>query len=331
MVPTDDASGSFVFPDEWEAHDGTILIFPAQHSYGRRASALQRESAALANAIQQHEQVHMFVHTDDARRAKQLLDEEIKRYVGDAYRIDWARDNAPMVVRNTEGERRAVLFKFNGWGKKYEGWQDDVGVNAAIAKALGIPPVHSELVLEGGAIEIGSTDRGQVGIVTEQCVLNPNRTDWSKERVERELKEKLGLERVIWLKKGLNPDPITDGHVDGLLKFVDKSTVLLHTVDDPDDVNYETCLETKAQLERAGLRVIELPLADDIVHMNFYIGSGGNTVYVPVVGDLDQDEPALTVLRELFERVVPIEAIAMGKAGGGVHCYTQQIPAKHGS
>ena len=317
----------FTFPDEWEAHEGTILIFPARHSYGRKSGALQREFAALANAIQENEQAFVFVHTDDTDRAIELLDEDVEIHVGDEYRIDWARDNGPMIVRNGSGERRAICFQFNGWGRKYEGWEDDVGVNAAIARDLEIPIVYSDLALEGGAIEIGSTEEGQVGIVTAQCVMNRNRTDWPRVRVERELKEKLGLQRVIWLDKGLNPDPITDGHVDGLLKFIGKGTVLVHTTVDEEDQNFETCQDAKRKLEAAGLEVVELPLAWDIVHMNFYIGSGGEVVYVPICGDPSQDGPALEILRGRFDRVVPIEAKAMGKAGGGIHCYTQQIPA----
>ena len=51
-------------------------------------------------------------------------------------------------------------------------------------------------------------------------MLNPNRTQWPKDRVEAELKEMLGLERIIWLKQVSVTDPITDGHVDGLVEFV---------------------------------------------------------------------------------------------------------------
>lgn len=75
-----------------------------------------------------------------------------------------------MVVRNAVGERTAVCFGFNGWGKKYKGWQKDVGVNVAVAQALKLPVVQSDLVLEGGAVEIGTSKGELVGIATEQCV-----------------------------------------------------------------------------------------------------------------------------------------------------------------
>ncbi len=122
------------------------------------------------------------------------------------------------------------------------------------------------------------------------------------------------------------PDRMTDGHVDGLLKFVAEDTVLLHTTDLKSDINYRICQDAKRVLLTNGLRVIELPLMDDMVHMNFYIGSGGDVVYVPICGDPEQDDPALKVIEGLFKQVVPIVSKHLARAGGGIHCYTQQIP-----
>lgn len=317
---------SFSFPDEWGKHSGTILTFPTTLSYGVKARALQAELAALANAIVKNEPVFVFVHPKGAKRAKSLLSKEITLIVGADYRIDWARDTAPLITKNDKGQRRAVCFQFNGWGKKYSGWKKDQGVNLAMSKYFKLPVIKSELVLEGGAIEIGSTSMGLTGIVTEQCVLNRNRTNWSRAKIEKELKSKLGLSQVIWLKKGLNPDPVTDGHVDGLLKFIAKDTVLLHSLKDRRDVNYKTCVDAKRQLKKAGLTVIDLPLARDIVHMNFYIGTEGKVAYVPICGDAVQDKPALKIIGEHFKTVVPLKSLAFSKAGGGIHCQTQQIP-----
>jgi agmatine deiminase len=316
----------FSFPDEWAEREGTIMILPPRHAYGDRTDALRREFAALARALREHEPVHVFVYSADLAAARALLGPGVRMHAGDEYGIDWARDTAPMIVRDARGRRKAVCFRFNGWGGKYEGWERDTGVNLAIARALGLPVEKSDLVLEGGAIEIGSTDRGPTGIVTEQCVLNPNRTDWPREKVEAELKRRLGLTRIIWLPKGINPDPVTDGHVDGLVKFIRTNTVLLHTTDDRADVNYDSCREARRRLEAAGLRVIELPLARHVVHMNFYIGSCGRVVYVPICGDPAQDDPALGILRRFFEKVVPIRTTAIAAQGGGIHCTTMQIP-----
>ena len=64
------------------------------------------------------------------------------------------------------------------------------------------------------------------------------------------------------------------------------------------------------------LKVIELlPLAEDVVHVNFYISSGGHIAYVPICGDPEQDNPALEIIRQHFRTVIPIVATNLDKAG----------------
>jgi agmatine deiminase len=313
----------YSFPDEWEQHKGTMMIFPAQHSYGHKTKALRQEFVNIVKAIAANEPVEVFCLTAEDVECRKMLDgiPNVTVHAGD-YPIDWARDNAPMLVRNADGQLASAGFRQNGWGRKYRGWEDDVDTRDNISRDMGWPVFRSDLVLEGGAIEIG----GSIGIVTESCVLNTNRTDWSKVRVEHELKKMLGLEKIIWIKSGLMPDPVTDGHVDGLLKFISENTVLLHTTDLKTDPNYRICQDARRTLLDNGLNVIELPLLGEVVHMNFYIGSGGNVAYVPVSGDAEQDEASLEVIRRYFKQVVPILANHIARAGGGIHCYTQQIP-----
>uniref|UniRef100_A0A7S4J3M3 Agmatine deiminase n=1 Tax=Odontella aurita TaxID=265563 RepID=A0A7S4J3M3_9STRA len=325
--PTPKSLG-YTFPDEWEEHAGTMMIFPSRRSYGRlRSRGLQREFRDIALAVARNEAVHVCVHTDDERRCREMLGDasDVTLHVGNEFSVDWARDNAPMVLRDGNGHLACADFQFNGWGAKYSGWEDDVGTRNAISRTMGWRTFPSDLVLEGGSIEIA----GGIGIVTESCVLNENRCGggrWGKAEVEEELKSLLGLDRIIWIKSGLMPDPFTDGHVDGLLKWIRPGTVLFHTTDYKKDVNFKICQDAKAVLEEEGIAVIELPLMENMVHMNFYIGSGGNVAYIPVCGKTKQDEPALDVIQELFEEVVPIKATSLLKAGGGIHCLTMQIP-----
>lgn len=313
----------YTFPDEWEKHRGTMMIFPSRYHYGRETKGLRKEFVEVARAISRREPVIVFCLGEEEKDCRKYFQgiSNVTIHGGD-FSIDWARDNAPMVIRNREGQLASAGFRANGWGKKYRGWQKDAGTRDRISEKMGWPVFHSYLVLEGGSIEIGIG----IGIVTESCVLNSNRTDWPKEKVERELLRMLGLEKIIWIPSGLMPDPVTDGHVDGLLKFVGNDIVLLHTTAVKSDVNYRICQEAKEILQANGLKVVELPLMDDMVHMNFYIGSGGEVAYVPICGDPRQDEPALEVIRQLYREVVPIVSNHIAEAGGGIHCYTQQIP-----
>ncbi len=171
----------YTFPDEWEEHRGTMMIFPAKHSYGRDTKGLRDEFVHIAEAISKNESVEVFCLRKEEAKCRELLGEmpNVTIHAGD-FRIDWARDNAPMVIRGRDGKLASAGFRSNGWGKKYRGWKDDVETRDNISRAMDWPIFHSDLVLEGGSIEIG----GGTGIVTESCVINPNRTDWLKEDVE---------------------------------------------------------------------------------------------------------------------------------------------------
>ena len=77
--------------------------------------------------------------------------------------------------------------------------------------------IARRIVNEGGAIHV---DGQGTALVTEECLLNPTATPSStREQIERQLREYLGVQPVIWLGKGVFNDE-TDGHVDNLACFV---------------------------------------------------------------------------------------------------------------
>ena len=156
---------------------------------------------------------------------------------------------------------------------------------------------------------------------------------FGKAAQETLLKRKLGVEKIIWLGKGISPDPITNGHVDGLCVFVAAGTVLLQTTEDRNDENYAITRDAKRRLrgERdakgRSLEIIELPLQDDVLHINLYICNGG--VIVPTADDPRQDDAPMAILREIFpdRQVDGVTDRVIAGGGGGVHCITQQVPA----
>lgn len=82
-------------------------------------------------------------------------------------------------------------------------------------------------------------------LVTEQCLLHESRNPGlGKEGIEDTLKEYLGLEKIIWLWKGVvGDDEIVNGHVDNFCCFVRPGVVLLAWTDDEDDP--QVCLPTR--------------------------------------------------------------------------------------
>ncbi len=93
-----------------------------------------------------------------------------------------------------------IDFNFNGWGEKQD-HDLDAKVAGVVAKKAGVQTRSSNLVLEGGGIEV---DGHGTGVITESCVLNANRNPGvSKSACESELKDLLGLKRLeLWRERG---------------------------------------------------------------------------------------------------------------------------------
>jgi agmatine deiminase len=195
------------------------------------------------------------------------------------------------------------------------------------------------MVLEGGSITV---DGEGTLITTEQCLLNPNRNPgWSRQQIEDTLRQALGVEVIIWLPFGLAEDSVTDGHVDGVCAFIRPGTVLLQTVADQSDPNWERLEANRRVLQRsrdaAGrpIEVLEMPYLGHaevggrrvrVPPVNFYIANGA--VIAPTAG-VSADDAMLARIADAFpdHEVVPVPARVIGFGGGGVHCITQQVPA----
>ena len=99
------------------------------------------------------------------------------------------------------GLRNEPLFKPE-WATKFQK-QFDLYKNK-FQSSFGYEIVSSNMVLEGGAIEVNSN-----GIVLQVEAVNMHRNpDLTKHQQEAELKKFLGIEKVIWLKEGVAEDPL---------------------------------------------------------------------------------------------------------------------------
>jgi agmatine deiminase len=253
----------------------------------------------------------------------------------------WIRDSGPIFVTGSGGRRAGVDFRFNGWGGKFVPCDRDDALPSALLAHLAIERFEAPFVLEGGSICV---DGEGTLITTEQCLLNPNRNPHlDRDEISALLREYLGVEKVIWLPHGLLEDRDTDGHVDNVAAFIGPARVLLQTVAEATNPNYER-LQENLELLRAAtdargrpIEVVELdvlPYAEVrgepgcVPYTNMYLANGA--LIVPVVGDdPDRDEHVLAMLSRLLapREVVPVPGRTLAEGGGGVHCITQQVPA----
>ncbi|MFE0464607.1 agmatine/peptidylarginine deiminase [Kitasatospora sp. NPDC058965] len=326
-------------PAEWTEHERCLMAWPVRPDlWGDTLAEVQREYAEVARAIAEFEPVTMAVPPGHAAAAGELCGpgvELVELPLDDS----WFRDSGPILVLDGEGRRAGVDFRFNAWGGKHHPWQADDRVAALLLDHLGVPAVRSEMILEGGAITV---DGEGTLITTEQCLLHPNRNPgMSREQIEAELRDRLGVTKIIWLPYGGLLDTETDGHVDGVCAFVAPGKVVVQLPADPAHPDYVRMRANRAVLEHSTdaqgrpFEIVELPQAafvevdgkrTEVGYLNFYLANGG--VVVPVA-DHPEDEGALAVLAAAYpgRKVVGVRARVIAYGGGGVHCITQQVPA----
>ena len=192
--------------------------------------------------------------------------------------------------------------------------------------------------MEGGSID---SDGGGTILTTEQCLLNPNRNPRLGRRgVELVLREYVGADRVVWLKRGIEGDD-TDGHVDDFARFVGPRSVASASERRRSDPNHGTLGENlsilKGSADAGGraFEVTEIPMPRGVYtkdgrlpasHLNFYIGN--RAVLVPTFAG-ESDRVAVRTLEGLFptREVLGIDCRALCYGLGTIHCVTQQVPA----
>ncbi len=327
-------------PDEGEPHQRTWMAFGANREiWGRELlPEVQQNLATIALTIARYEPVAMLVRPSDRPRAKQLMGSDIELI---SCPLDdlWMRDTGPVFVKGINGEKAGIDFNFNGWGEKQEFYQD-AEVAAFVAQQSKVQRIPSNLVLEGGGIEV---DGKGTAIITESCVLNKNRNPGlTTSACERALKRLLGLKKIIWLP-GVKGKDITDGHTDFYARFTKPGVVVAGFDPDPSSFDHHV---TKQHLEilrsakdaagrqlevivlQAPAKIRERFAGDDFAagYINFYVCNGA--VIAPEFGDSQTDKATFHKLQSLFPKreIVQLNIDAIAAGGGGIHCTTQQEP-----
>lgn len=354
------AADGFRMPGEHEAHAGCWMAWPRRPDNWRDGAKPARAAfAAVAAAVARSEPVTVAAHPADVAGASALLG-AAARVVSIPSDDAWMRDIGPTFVVDDRGGLRGVDWVFNAWGGEtgglYTSWEADDAMAAAVCAAEGVQRYRADFVLEGGAIH---TDGEGTLLVTEECLLNPNRNpSLTRPEIEQRLRAYTGAEQVVWLGLGVVEDE-TDGHVDNLCCFVRPGVVALTWTDDRADPQYERSLDARRRLEAvtdARGRSLEVHLLhqpgpltvtaaeaagvtrvhgshprrpDDRLagsYVNFYPGT--TVVVVPLL-DERHDDRALAALAALYpdREVVGVAAREILLGGGNIHCITQAIPS----
>jgi agmatine deiminase len=325
----------FRMPAEWEPHQATWLAWPHEKSdWPGKFAPIPWLYGEIVRHLARVERVRII--TEDESGVRRIL----KKCSADLAAIEffryptnrsWTRDYGPLFVTN--GSLAISHWRFNGWAK-YDNFQCDAAIPAAIARDLKIPRLETGLVLEGGAIEVNGA--GKL-LATEECLLSEvqmRNPGVSRRALEAAFRKYLGVSEVIWMGRGIAGDD-THGHIDDITRFSSRDTVVTAIERDKSDPNYQPLQENLQRLKARGdLRIATLPMPEPVYfagqrlpasYANFYIANG--IVLAPVFGDKN-DRAALNVLARVFpdREVIGIPCRDLVLGLGTLHCMTQQQP-----
>ena len=332
------------WPAEWEPHAATWLAWPHNpDTWPSRLARAQSQFAVFVRELSFREPVRVLVGDaamqDAARSAIVAAGADADRVAFHAVPTDdaWLRDSGPVFVVRA-GRRMLVDFPFDSWGGKSPPWDRDAAVPRALERETGLPRIETDFVLEGGAVD---GDGSGTLLTTESSLLNENRcAGRTRQEMETRLAEWLGARRVLWLAAGIAGDD-TDGHVDGVARFVAPGTVVAAVCDVADENRAPLAenlrrLRSNRDADGALLTVAELPMPPPVViegvrcpatYANFVFANGA--VLVPTFGVV-QDAEALGVFGELLpgRDVVGIPSGDLVLGLGALHCLSQQEPVQ---
>jgi agmatine deiminase len=345
----------YYMPAEWEQQDAVWLGWEADSSLGFYpvvAEMIKTLTPTVTVKIAFDSDSLMQTAKNYLKR-QQIDTSNIRFYVmpGDRY---WIRDHGAAFLINREGELGVADFDWNLYGfpqflkEKNNNNQDSVNkylnkilpsinksgaVDSLMAVAEGAKIFKTKVVTEGGNIEVNG--KGTL-IVCESAMKNRN-PELTKEFMESELKNVLGVSTVIWIKQGLAEDPngfyrrITGNYVGGgvqhsdeFVRFSNANTILLAWVDEAEKdlnpinkMNYQRLNETFQTLKNATdqdgkpFNIVKVPLPDlitkKIVAIQDYTSKvsydiPANRFYIseaPKVGDTLLRVPASSYLNYL--------------------------------
>jgi len=326
--------GAVRVPAEWEPQAAVWLQWP-----GDEESSARRVFVRIISVIQAFEPVVVLVADSHARaEAKAYLAQGGVPETNVTWQLvptnsSWLRDNGPVYV--LRGDEVVVQdWGFDAWGGNFGAaipYAEDNLVPRAITGLLGLGcEDRASYVLERGNLEVNGVDTAILGW---DCQHDRNPT-WSRVASEELLQEALGVSRVLWVE-GHDPEDLTTGHIDGIVRFVDEDTVAVAQwlVDDP---SAQTTEDAARLIAAAGFEVVRFPVPGYVsyggqelpaMYMNWLVGNG--FVLGMAFGEADWDAAARRKLEELYpeREVVLIDAMDLWLNGGGVHCVTNDQPA----
>ena len=178
----------------------------------------------------------------------------------------------------------------------------------------------------------------------------------TQEKIEERLKKYMGVQKIIWLNKGIVNDE-TNGHVDNICNFVKEDEVVLAWPKDENDEQYAVSLEnynilinsttadgkpikvhklilpdvlriTKEESEGVLVKASTQPRLEGDRMAASYVNMLVSDKYVilPAFND-SSDEEAVKLMKKIYpnKKIISFYSREILLGGGNIHCITKHV------
>mgnify|MGYP003323543320 FL=1 len=331
-------------PAEWEQQEATWLQWP-----GRWEKDYEDTIAKISDLISRYQTLYILYGSDqileEAKDAILRIGADPKnfniRWQAAKYDNSWMRDNGPVYVVEEDG-LKIQNWEFNAWGGGFGSnipFYLDNSIPDQIGELLKMPVDHIDITHERGNLEFNGLD---TVLLNWSTIGDPKRNlGYTKEQAKTDLKKYFGVSKVVFIE-GIPIGDRTRGHVDGIARFINVSTAVVlqctsSSLCQPGGKDGRLFDKIAETIKAAGFNVIRDPIESyveyngqsfDTNYVNWLVGNG--FVIVPGFGNPKTDAAAKVRIESYFPNrdVHIVEMLSSWAAGGGVHCHTNDQPAK---
>ena len=319
-------------PAEWEAQEAVWLQWPLQFEHWMRP-----EMAATIAAIQNYEPVHLIVENEDHQSQAET---QIQNHGGNLLNVTfhiqphnnaWLRDNGPLYVEQ-DGSIIIHDMGFDSWGGLVEDYEEDDIIPSIMGQWLNLPVDTIDFIMERGNLEFN----GAGTLITNWDCWADRNPNLDQDVLDNYLKQIWGLDQIVWTY-GHSEYDVTTGHIDGVARFVNDSTVAVGEYIDSIDEDAWYYDSAAVIIENVGFEVVRIDMPGYIQYYGFTIPAIylnwvqindaiiGNAYNVP-----EWDISAQNSLEELFpdHEVILLYTPEVNISGGGIHCITNDQPSE---
>lgn len=322
---------------EWAEQEAVILAWPHNNTdWQNNLSQARATYIALIEAINQaHSVVILLCPESEQTSLQNSLPSGAKVLIVSCdYNDTWVRDYGFLTV--SDGKvNHPVSFVFNGWGQKFNAELDNKVNKSTLAKLCQQPLIESDIVLEGGALEI---DENQHLLTTGSCLYNYKRNGRMSGEAYNELfSDVLGAKTISIFNHGHLEGDDTDGHIDTLARYTPLMGIVLQGADNrPLDPHFAELFKLQYEVSQAlpKHKIYSLPLPHVVnedgerlpaSYANFLILN--RHVLMPIYGH-EEDAEAMAKVQSAYPNytIIPVDCLSLVQQNGSLHCVSMQVP-----